>query len=329
MDTASFREALGHFATGVTIVTASGPSGPVGLTVNSFSSVSLDPPLVLWSLKKSSSCIEVFSSCEHFCVHVLSIDQVELSKQFAKRNTDKFAGVSHNTGVGGAPLLDNCCARFECETRHQYEGGDHVIFVGEVVRFDSESRPPLLFHGGVFHSGDYLHGGDQAENSSDNVATITNQVGFTENFFPYLMARAHFQINEPIKSEVERAGIDDDDCFVLLLLSIGEGRTIQNIARCLEHTNHYPTSEKVSSMHERGLVAIRNDNDGGDDRIFLSDHGKELMKNLLLASDKVEQKLRSHFGAVEVESLKRMLRKVILRTDPGVPDLWQVDDTGI
>ena len=316
---ASFRDTLGHFATGVTIVTAAAEGGRVGLTVNSFNSVSLDPPLVLWSLSRSSNCLHQFSSSGYFAVHILASDQVELSKRFAQKNADKFAGLDCLAGAGAAPLISGCSARFQCKTLHQYEGGDHIIFVGEVLDYDSSDKPPLLFHRGSFHSGDVFQSLDTQPADS-----ISNQIGFTEDFFPYLMARAHFQINEPILAEVERSGIDEDECFILLLLSIGEGRTVNNLSRCLEHTNHHPTKEKIADMHEHGLVIIKHCN--GMDRIYMSDKGAMLTEKLLSASKNVEHVLREHFGAAEVDSLKAMLKKIILRTDPGVPDLWDVDD---
>lgn len=147
------RKALGSFATGVTIVTTCGEDGKDhGLTANSFNSVSMDPPMVLWSLGKKSSSLMVFSRASHFAVHVLSADQESISNRFAKSGTDKFAGCAVERGHGNVPLLDGCSAIFECRVAHRYEGGDHIIFVGEVLNFDSFSRPPLVFHAGQYGS---------------------------------------------------------------------------------------------------------------------------------------------------------------------------------
>src|SRR5262249_1277731 len=133
MESRALRTALGAFATGVTIVTTRGVDGSdVGLTANSFSSVSLDPPMVLWSLAKTSGNIEALRNAGYFAVHVLAADQDGLSARFATRGIDKFAGISCERGSEAIPLLDGCTARFECRTAFQYEGGDHVIFVGEV-----------------------------------------------------------------------------------------------------------------------------------------------------------------------------------------------------
>jgi len=150
-DHPGFRHALGVFATGVTVVTTKEPAGTYkGLTVNSFSSVSLDPPLVLWSLARNSANMPAFASAAHFAVNVLAADQESLSSHFAISGDDRFDGVPFDEGLGGAPLLAGCVARFQCETRHRHEGGDHLIFVGEVLAFDTDDRPALLFHKGVY-----------------------------------------------------------------------------------------------------------------------------------------------------------------------------------
>jgi flavin reductase (DIM6/NTAB) family NADH-FMN oxidoreductase RutF len=149
-----FRDALGSFATGVTVVTACTPEGVrVGLTANSFNSVSLDPPLVLWSLSRTASTLETFSQSLHFAVNVLAADQVALANQFAARGVDRWAGVAHTLGHHGAPLLDGAIASFECLNRSQHIEGDHVICVGEVLRCHrGRTAPPLLYHGGKFYT---------------------------------------------------------------------------------------------------------------------------------------------------------------------------------
>lgn len=151
---AEFRAALGMFATGVTIVTARAANGRlVGLTANSFNSVSLHPPLVLWSLARAAGSMAVFSTGSHYAINVLAADQQELAQRFAAKGVDRWAGVVHTEGVAGAPLLAGAAATFECYNRSRYEEGDHVIFVGEVER--CTHRPdasPLLYHGGRFYA---------------------------------------------------------------------------------------------------------------------------------------------------------------------------------
>jgi len=151
IDSLALRDALGQYATGVAIVTAlDGAGQPAGLTVNSFASVSLEPPLVLWSLARTASCMPAFEGCSHFVVNVLAAEQRMLADRFATTGIDRFAGVAWTPGIGGAPLLADCCATFECRSETWHEGGDHLIFVGRVERFARADLPPLLFHSGRY-----------------------------------------------------------------------------------------------------------------------------------------------------------------------------------
>jgi len=151
---AEFRAALGMFATGVTIVTARAANGKlVGLTANSFNSVSLNPPLVLWSLAHAAASMAAFSTGSHYAINVLAADQQALAQRFATKGVDRWAGVVWTEGLAGAPLLEGAAATFECFNRSRYEEGDHVIFVGEVERCTHRiDASPLLFHGGKFYA---------------------------------------------------------------------------------------------------------------------------------------------------------------------------------
>ena len=147
----SLRNALGMFATGITVVTTRTPAGePIGLTVNSFNSVSLDPPLIVWSLANDLPSRGLFEACEYYAINVLAECQTELSQRFARRIEDKFAGLEYDTGAGGVPLLRGCCARFQCRNTVRHEGGDHLVFISEVVDFDREARAPLIYFGGAY-----------------------------------------------------------------------------------------------------------------------------------------------------------------------------------
>ena len=147
-----FRAALAMFATGVTIVTARGVDGePIGLTANSFNSVSIVPPLVLWSLSRQAGSLPGFARGSHYAINILAADQLALAHRFASKDLDRFEGVACSTGAGGAPLIDGAAAVFECFNRSRYEEGDHVIFVGEVERCARrEAAQPLIFHGGRY-----------------------------------------------------------------------------------------------------------------------------------------------------------------------------------
>jgi flavin reductase (DIM6/NTAB) family NADH-FMN oxidoreductase RutF len=153
-DSRDLRNAFGSFATGVTVVT-SGHAGSrlVGVTANSFSSVSLDPPIVLWSLGASSPSLEVFDQTERFVINILSLEQVDLSKRFSSSATDKFEGLNFTEGLGGLPVLNGCVATFECKTLQRLLVGDHILFLGQVEEYRYERKPTLMFCQGSYVQG--------------------------------------------------------------------------------------------------------------------------------------------------------------------------------
>ena len=147
----SFRQCLGKFATGVTVVTCLGAdSRPRGITANSFSSVSLEPPLVLWNIAKVSNSLEAYLDAAHFAINVLAEDQQPLAAHFARSDHALFDGIEFTPGVDGAPLLPKTLATFECRTHSIHDCGDHYIIVGEISRFTSKDVDPLLFFGGSY-----------------------------------------------------------------------------------------------------------------------------------------------------------------------------------
>lgn len=149
--TRKLRSAFGHYATGVAVVTTTTARGErAGITVNSFASLSLDPPLVLWSIGRTAATFASFRGARAFAVHVLHSGQAPLARQFALRGGDRFAGVSCATGPSGAPLLDDFLACFDCETYATHEGGDHLVIVGRVLESIERSGEPLLFYRGRF-----------------------------------------------------------------------------------------------------------------------------------------------------------------------------------
>jgi flavin reductase (DIM6/NTAB) family NADH-FMN oxidoreductase RutF len=150
-DERQFRDALAQFATGVTIVcTRAGPARYVGFTANSFNSVSLDPPLILWSIARRSGSLAAFESAERYAVNVLAAEQVDLARRFSRPHTDRFAGVAHRLGWSDAPLIEGCVAWLECRHHARHAAGDHVVFIGEVVTVERARGGALVFHQGGF-----------------------------------------------------------------------------------------------------------------------------------------------------------------------------------
>nr|WKF59442.1 FMN reductase (NADH) NtaB [Paraburkholderia busanensis] len=153
VDPRIFRDVLGTFVTGVTVVTTCDVDGVKhGLTANSFSSVSLDPPLILWCQATTSKSYPAFRDNEHFAINILAHDQSSLSRHFAKASEDKFGGIDHAPGIGGAPLLHGTSASLECVKVAAYPCGDHMVYIGQVARLSRSSRAPLAYCAGRYLS---------------------------------------------------------------------------------------------------------------------------------------------------------------------------------
>jgi len=150
-DSRDYRDTLGQFATGVTVVTARAPDGRrVGLTVNSFTSVSLDPPIVLWCLSRSSASARQFLAATRFAINVLAFDQVVVAQRFASRHPDRFAGIGCRIGPDGVPLLDGAIAHLVYRNIARHPTGDHLIFIGEVEHYERFAGEPLVFQAGEY-----------------------------------------------------------------------------------------------------------------------------------------------------------------------------------
>lgn len=146
-----FRDALAQFATGVTIITARVRGDAfVGFTANSFNSVSLDPPLIIWSLARRSRSLAAFEGAERYAVNVLAHDQIELARRFSRPHADRFAGVRYRLGAAAAPLIEGCVAWLECRHHALHPAGDHMLFIGEVDTCAYQSAAPLVWHGGRY-----------------------------------------------------------------------------------------------------------------------------------------------------------------------------------
>lgn len=303
-DPKEFRDALGRFATGVTVITTrDSSSAPIGVTANSYNSVSLDPPLVLWSLAKTSRSLPAFEQAGAFAIHVLSRDQQELARRFASSGTDKFDGLEYGEAYGGAPLLFGCAAHFECETAYRYEGGDHVIIVGRVVSFDKSDAAPLVFHQGKF-----------TQVRRQAVLDGSKPHGrYTDDFLPYLLGRAHFQLAYPVIRDAQQFGMSETHYMTLGLLSmIGSART-DDLCRRLEYTGRPPTGETLSNMAEHDWIENR-----GDGEWHLTPAGRDLFIGILSRSRALEEDLLAEFDPEQVEEAKAFLRMIIDKSAQGL-----------
>lgn len=225
IDSRALRHALGSFATGVTIVATRNNDGQdIGVTANSFNSVSLDPPLVLWSLSRKSLSLPSFQQSPYFAVHVLSADQDNLSQLFATQGANKFRDLAVERGFGEVPLIDGCAAVFQCRTAFSYDAGDHIIFVGEVLAFAAFRRPPLLFHAGSYA----LAVEKKAPLGNDQTAAAATDPG--HEFLFGLLGRAHNQIYRGIQSELGLGAMSAEHLSVLSLLGKSSAGSAADVA---------------------------------------------------------------------------------------------------
>ncbi|WP_029527750.1 flavin reductase family protein [Polaromonas glacialis] len=319
-DPKDFRRALGMFATGVTIVTTNAADGtPVGITANSFNSVSLDPPMVLWSLANNSRSLPAFSGSEFWNVHVLSNEQEALSNRFARPSEDKFAGLALDTQASGAPLLPGCSARFQCKNAFKYDGGDHTIFVGEVVQYDSCTLPPLLYVTGSYA----LAARKAAPVSTEPLANLEG-ASYSENLLGYLFGRAHFQFIHGIRGTLQQRELSDTDFFVLSLLSVRQPLAAEEIAAHIAYTGVDLSAGALQSLVQRGLLM---EEPGAQPGLRLSPSGSDAILHVLAAAKAVEADLVGRLGELESAALRNLLKQAILATDPGLPKLWQAPAT--
>lgn len=312
-----FRAALGMFATGVTIVTARNENGePVGLTASSFNSVSLDPPLVLWSLGKAAGSMAVFANGRHYAINVLAADQQALAERFAARGIDRWAGLAFTEGAGGAPLLDGCVATFECFNRSQYTEGDHVIFVGEVERCSRRpSASPLLFHGGRFYTEHPLQAAP-----ADPSAPQAPDGRFVGSYLGYLLGQASHTVYRDFENAIAAQGLTHIAWRVLAVLhdaaltpdaaGLQGGLPLGQLAR--DVLAKQPTVTKlVQRMNEDGLVELLAD--PADQRrtlVAATAHGQRIAAALIAQARAQETTLLSRWTPGEADALKRHLQKL-------------------
>lgn len=281
VDTVDFRKALGSFTTGVTVVTTRTLSGEdVGLTANSFNSVSLDPPMVLWSLSKSSRSLSAFREAEYFAVHILSQDQEELSSRFARRGEDKFLDITLERGLNDIPMLPYSAARFICRTAYQYEGGDHIIFVGEVIDFLYADLPPLLFHGGQY-------GQITKKNGLFGEKHCQLEANFSEHSLSYLLRLCYHQINRPLKEELLTRKITSAQFFFLALAARYETMSLDELLDMLALGDTVVTKADIATLEQRGIIELV------EERVQLTSEGLRL-----------HVELASIFKACESEALE-------------------------
>jgi 3-hydroxy-9,10-secoandrosta-1,3,5(10)-triene-9,17-dione monooxygenase reductase component len=299
--TRQFRNALGSFATGVTIITTLGPDGAdIGVTANSFNSVSLDPPMILWSLGKNSTSLAAFMAAEHFAVHILAMDQEGLSGRFARSNTDKFSGLTIERGQGGIPLLLGCAARFQCRTAYRHEGGDHIILVGEVDDFDHHGHPPLAFHGGRY--GMFILNEPPAPGGAGEAAGSSPML--TD-----LLARAESGLARRIDADAAAFGLAPHEFELLRLLAAG-GRSLEQLEDMAGPAGETATVVLVEDLAARGLVSPP-----ANGTVVIAAAGQDAVTAVMARMEKTEAAALEGLTAHEAGLLRRFLTRVVRTVD--------------
>ncbi len=300
IDAKAFRNALGRFATGVTVVTARDLEGGfVGTTASSFNSVSIDPPLILWSIDKRARSLPSYQNAEHFVVNVLAADQVSMSNHFARQQDDKFSGINYAMNEWGVPVLPGCSAVFHCRNRFQYEGGDHIIIVGEVEIFFASERKSLLFHGGSYavserHPITAPAGADpEPEHRS-----------FADDYLEYLLGRSFYQMHLKMAAVLKRHGLDDQEFRTMASLS-GLGRADMRLLSHYTVLSESELSHPVARLQKRGFLSSENG------QISLTEVGRAELEPLLAATRANEAEVMGTFSVQEALTLKSLLRRII------------------
>lgn len=302
-DKRTLRDAFGSFATGVTIVTTAGPDGvDIGLTANSFSSVSLEPPMVLWSLARTSSNIDAFRNSGHFAVHILSADQEALSGRFASKVQDRFEGLALDRGPDGIPMLQDCMASFACKLAYQYEGGDHVIFVGEIVDFSHSARKPLVFHGGRY--GMLLPKQPAAAESADAHSNLS------PDDLLYQVSNAYFRTRQAVVDELEHHGWTAEEYAVLSIIGREDGLCVPEIvARSEKLRGQAISTDIVQKLIARGLLS-EGDSIDGQAQVRLTPEGRLSVMELLAIRKSSEADVQGSLDPSEVQLLKHLLSRL-------------------
>jgi 3-hydroxy-9,10-secoandrosta-1,3,5(10)-triene-9,17-dione monooxygenase reductase component len=295
VDQRAFRDALGSFVTGVTIVTTRGAAGTdIGLTANSFNSVSLDPPMVLWSLALNSSNLPAFRTAQWWAVHILASEQETLSARFAQRSDQKFAGLAVARGPGDIPLLEGCAARFICRQAYEYEGGDHAIFVGQVLEFDRAGRPPLIYHEGRY--------GRVIAEAEEHGAPAAES--FAGRFLGHQVGRAYVALFGEVRREYLRRGLTPADFIVLTSVGLGDDRPLPDVLVQARRDGADMALDAVRDAAARGLIVMQ------DDAVRLAEHGRQLLVELTAVAQASQMRVEDRLTVSEIAMLRHLLDRV-------------------
>lgn len=298
LDPPSFRRALGQYGTGVTVVTTEVDGALFGVTSNSFASVSLNPPLVLWSIRKESTSFEAFTSGKVFVINVLATDQTDLSSKFAKSGDDKFDGVSWEKGSNGSPVLHGAVASFECETRHLYQGGDHTIIVGEVTRFSRYERDALLFSQGRYAQADAA--ALQHMMTSKGV-TAADEATANSRMLTPLLRNAYGALWSRMAETRRRVGMSSPQIAILRTIRDHPELRPEDLAARLGFGLN-ASEDELEQLIGRG--ALESSDRGG---LVLTEAGQQTLDVFFASADTMEEIATAQFSKGDINTVLRVL----------------------
>lgn len=301
IDGRALRQAFGKFTTGVTIVTADVAGKRVGMTANSFSSLSLDPPLVLWSVRKTSTNYEDFLVAKHFAVNVLSTSQIELSQRFAKSSETKFEGVTHGVGVGGSPIFEDATAIFECATDAVHEAGDHIIMIGRVEKVSLSDQRPLVFSEGRYSA--------SIEHPSSRTPRPTGLGGEGSDplhqFISVLLLRAYNRMSDEMAEIHEAEDISKNESRILNMVCTWPGRTLAQLMPRI-YLTELAAEDTLQELVGKGFVQV-----AADGALQVTAAGKDKSDRLMARMAALEGRFLKDIPDVKVELLRHMLEDII------------------
>jgi len=309
MDPREFRNAVGAFATGVVVVTARDEAGvPVGVTANSFTSVSLEPPLILWCLAKTANSCGAFERAEVFAVHILSSEQEGVSRRFATRGEDKFAGVGLENGHRDTPLLDGSCTRLQCRTSAIHDGGDHIIIVGEVFDMNTNDVPPLVFHKGRYSLA--------ATRSDPGPQMPALRPGRTGDALGYLLWRAFAQYHSSRWLLSDTTTIANAEVPVLYTLVSADAMSMADLlGATMMADREEDLTAALRNLVGRGLV--REVPRPGDRQAYAATGaGRTLALAMIDRALACDREVAGRLGSAELDILKNLLRRFVVETAP-------------
>ncbi len=296
-----FRRALAQYATGVAVITAEAAGRQAFVTVNSFASVSLDPPLVLWSLRRESTSLTVFEAAGHFAVNVLSAGQVGLAGRFAKSSPEGERVEGLVAGAGGAPLLPDVAAVFECRRTVVHPGGDHLILIGEVERFRCYDRAGLSFAQGRYALAVDLPGGGR------DTAANPAAPALPDHLLAPLLLRAYAVLSAEFDRQREALGLDLDQGKALIWLAAQAGAAPASVAQATL-LGVSAAEDAVAALLGKGLVAMTAAADKGlPGAVAITSAGQDLVTTLLGRAEAYERARLSGLDADAVRALRRVL----------------------